>query len=43
MLKIIPKRQFHKCFQQWRHCWAKCAAEKGVDALMETSLIELHV
>jgi len=22
MLKIISKRRFHKCFQQWRHCWA---------------------
>jgi len=29
MLKIIPKQQFHKCFQKWRHCWIKCTAEKG--------------
>jgi len=29
MLKINPKRQFHKCFQQWRHCCAKCKAETG--------------
>jgi hypothetical protein len=23
-LKAIPQQAFQKCFQQWRHHWAKC-------------------
>jgi len=28
-LKAIPQHKFQKCFQQWQHHWAKCAAAEG--------------
>jgi hypothetical protein len=28
-LKAIPQQEFHKCFQQWQHRWAKCIAAQG--------------
>jgi hypothetical protein len=28
-LKAIPHQKFQKCFQQWKHRWAKCMAAQG--------------
>ncbi|GFT53189.1 uncharacterized protein TNCV_4232931 [Trichonephila clavipes] len=28
-LQAIPKSEFQKCFEDWKHCWAKCVTANG--------------
>jgi hypothetical protein len=28
-MNTIPKEAFQKCFQQWKHRWAKCVEAQG--------------
>jgi hypothetical protein len=29
VLKVVPKKEFEKCFQQWQYRWAKCIGDQG--------------
>ncbi|GFU53591.1 putative DD34D transposase [Trichonephila clavipes] len=29
-LQAIPKSEFQKCFEDWKHLWAKCVTTNGV-------------
>ncbi|GFX24616.1 putative DD34D transposase [Trichonephila clavipes] len=28
-LRAIPKSEFQKCFENWKHHWAKCVTANG--------------
>ncbi|GFV26862.1 putative transposase [Trichonephila clavipes] len=28
-LQAISKSEFQKCFEDWKHCWAKCVTANG--------------
>jgi hypothetical protein len=42
-MKAILQQEFHKCFQQCQHCWAKCIAAQGEYFKRDPSQYTLHV